>query len=210
MIPVRTMSGRLLDLSNPKPEMICVEDISWGLANQCRFIGQMRHFYSLAQHTLLVLSLVQSRIGFKAINHDDTEAFMGDMSRFLKHSDFLKGYRILESQLDEVIDVALGIEPLDDLEMFELKAADDLAAVFEHVMLRTEEPFRPERHLPWAIDTGFITRTSLDGLRSLVPKLQASRMAGNGRYQITPMYPENVQRVWMSEFRFLDQHRRTS
>lgn len=209
MIPVRTKSGLLLDLANPKPEMISVEDISWGLANQCRFIGQMEYFYSLAQHGMLVASLVSPRIQFKGLNHDNTEAYMGDVSRFLKHSAFMKGYRILEAELSDVIDQALGIEPLDDLDAMELHAADDLAAVFEHVVLRLRQPFRPDVDLPWAIQTGFITRTSLYNMRALLPRLWDHRTTGAQTYMLYPMSPRVARSLWMEEFRHQDLLRRT-
>ena len=37
---------------------VAIEDIAHGLAFQCRFNGQTQHFYSVAQHSLMVAALV--------------------------------------------------------------------------------------------------------------------------------------------------------
>lgn len=194
-IPVRCKSGVVLDLGNPRPEHIIVDDISWGLANQGRFVGQMEDFYSIAQHTLLVTSLVEPHLRFPALNHDNTEAYMGDVSRYLKHSDFLKGYRILESELAEVINIALDIPPLDDVDQRLLHAADDLAAVLEHVTLRQRERFNRDIHLPWAVESGFVTRSPLESMARLLPRVRFDAL--------WPVLPRVAQRRWMAEFNLL-------
>jgi len=52
-----TASGRKLDLDNPKPEQIALED-SPALSKVCRFGAQARSFYSVAQHAVLVRDIV--------------------------------------------------------------------------------------------------------------------------------------------------------
>lgn len=53
-----TFSGRKLNLSDPEPDQIAVEDIASALSKICRFGAQARHFYSVAQHAMLVSDLV--------------------------------------------------------------------------------------------------------------------------------------------------------
>src|SRR5437773_12565426 len=52
----RMLSGRRLDLLNPSPLDIEIEDIAHGLARVARWNGQTKgaHAFSVAQHSLLV------------------------------------------------------------------------------------------------------------------------------------------------------------
>ena len=52
-----TYTRKVFDLLNPKPEMVCIEDIAHSLAYQCRYTGHTRQFYSVAQHCFALLSL---------------------------------------------------------------------------------------------------------------------------------------------------------
>ena len=62
-IPVRAwqrmLSGRRLDLLDPSPLDVEVEDIAHGLARVARWNGQTKgaHIFSVAQHALLVEAL---------------------------------------------------------------------------------------------------------------------------------------------------------
>ena len=59
----RMLSGRRLDLLDPSPLDIEIEDIAHGLARVARWNGQTRgaHIYSVAQHCLLVEALARLR-----------------------------------------------------------------------------------------------------------------------------------------------------
>ena len=49
-----TLSGKIMDFDNPDPYQIDLDDVATGLANVCRFSGQLSEFYSVAQHCLMV------------------------------------------------------------------------------------------------------------------------------------------------------------
>jgi hypothetical protein len=51
---IELASGRFLDLSGPDASAIGLEDVAWGLSNTCRFAGQCRALYTVAEHALLV------------------------------------------------------------------------------------------------------------------------------------------------------------
>ena len=57
------LSGRRLDLLDPSPLDIELEDIAHGLARVARWNGQTKgaHIYSVAQHCLLVEALARLR-----------------------------------------------------------------------------------------------------------------------------------------------------
>ena len=87
---LQTVSGRWVNPFDPDPEQLDAGDIARALANQCRFGGHSRVFYSVAQHSVIVSELVEQRGGdaedvFAALMHDATEAYLGDMPHPLKH-----------------------------------------------------------------------------------------------------------------------------
>ncbi|KFC66889.1 Metal dependent phosphohydrolase [Bosea sp. LC85] len=84
----RMLSGRRLDLLDPSPLDIEIEDIAHGLARVARWNGQTRgeHSFSVAQHCLLV-EAVASHLNpdwskpwrLMALLHDAPEYVIGDM-----------------------------------------------------------------------------------------------------------------------------------
>src|ERR1700728_2287400 len=84
----RMLSGRRLDLLDPSPLDIEVEDIAHGLARVARWNGQTRgaHIFSVAQHCLLVEALARARVPrldnnrrLTILLHDAAEYVIGDM-----------------------------------------------------------------------------------------------------------------------------------
>ncbi len=73
-----TYSGRVVDLANPDFSRFQIEDIARPLAYQCRFVGNTRAFYSVAQHSVLASRLVPEDFAFEALMHDSEEALTGD------------------------------------------------------------------------------------------------------------------------------------
>jgi hypothetical protein len=55
---VSTFSGNRFYPLRPHIDKVAIEDIAHGLAYQCRFNGQTQVFYSIAQHSRIVASLV--------------------------------------------------------------------------------------------------------------------------------------------------------
>jgi hypothetical protein len=156
VITTRTVTGRTLNLAEPRLADIELPAIACGLARICRYGGQVRQFYSVAEHAILVAGSVPPDLRFAALHHDDSEAFLGDVSRNLKHSDFMAGYRKLEDRWTEVIEVALHIH-LSDTERAVIKAADDLVAIYERCVLRQGMPWRNvEDQIHIAINDGWV------------------------------------------------------
>src|SRR5260370_29845270 len=59
----RMLSGRRLDLLDPSPLDVEIEDIAHGLARAARWNGQTEgaHIFSVAQHSLLVATIARQR-----------------------------------------------------------------------------------------------------------------------------------------------------
>lgn len=81
---ILTYTGKRFDLFEPTPDMICPHDIAQALGTIARFNGHTRDHYTVAQHSVLVASLVPKEHELVALLHDATEAYIGDMVRPLK------------------------------------------------------------------------------------------------------------------------------
>lgn len=81
---ILTRTGRRFDLLAPKADQVSTLDIAHALSQLCRFNGHTSRPYSVAQHSLLVASIVPAEHQLAALLHDATEAYVGDMTRPLK------------------------------------------------------------------------------------------------------------------------------
>ena len=114
---LQTVSGRWVNPFDPDPDQIDIGDIARALANQCRFGGHCRVFYSVAQHSVIVSELVEQRGGdtedvFAALMHDAGEAYLGDMPHPLKHRSPLgAAFKEAEDHLEHAIREHFRIKP---------------------------------------------------------------------------------------------------
>lgn len=109
---INTVSGKRVGLINTKPESICIGDIANGLSNICRFTGQIREFYSVAEHSINVALLMRKKGMPKAAQlvgllHDATEAYIGDVTSPLKA--MMPEYKKIEASVDYAIMRYFGI-----------------------------------------------------------------------------------------------------
>ena len=106
---LQTVSGRWVNPFDPDPAQLDPGDIARALANQCRFGGHSRVFYSVAQHCVIVSRVIEQRGGdiedaFAALMHDASEAYLGDMPHPIKHRSPLgAAFREAEGQLEAAI-----------------------------------------------------------------------------------------------------------
>ena len=107
-----TYTGRQVDLANPDPSSICIEDIGHSLAGQCRFYGHTRVHYSVAQHSVLVARLCPPELRLQGLLHDAPEAYIGDWSSPLKRTlspAALAELRAIEARIADAISESLGV-----------------------------------------------------------------------------------------------------
>lgn len=140
----RMLSGRRLDLLDPSPLDVEIEDIAHGLAREARWNGQTRgdHAFSVAQHCLLVEELVirfkpgiDIRWRLAALLHDAPEYVIGDLISPFKAAVGLD-YKTFEHRLMAAIHVRFGLpaEPPAAIEKL-IKRADKASAYFEAIRL---------------------------------------------------------------------------
>ena len=146
----RMLSGRRLDLLNPSPLDVEIEDIAHGLARVARWNGQTKgaHAFSVAQHSVLVERLVgelsprltrEARL--MALLHDAPEYVVGDLiSPFKAAIGF--NYKDLEHKLQAAIHLRFSLPALVPKALAVLfKKADHLSAFYEATQLAGfEEP----------------------------------------------------------------------
>jgi 5'-deoxynucleotidase YfbR-like HD superfamily hydrolase len=135
------LSGRRLDLADPSPLDIEIEDIAHGLARVARWNGQTvgDHAFSVAQHSLLVVDLVDALCGQKApadlrlaaLLHDGPEYVIGDMISPFKAL-LGDGYRSIEARLAAAIHLRHQLPASLPTPMHKLiKQADSVSAFLE-------------------------------------------------------------------------------
>ena len=107
---LRTMTGQWVDILDPDPATIRIEDIAYHLAGICRWGGACRPRYTVAEHCIRVSALVDNDIALEALLHDAAEYLIGDVSSPLKA--LLPAYRDIERMLLAAIGRALGVPGL--------------------------------------------------------------------------------------------------
>lgn len=140
----RMLSGRRLDLLDPQPADIEIEDIAHGLARVARWNGQTlgAHAFSVAQHVLIVEDVTAAlepdwpsawRLG--SLLHDAPEYVIGDLISPFKTAIGLD-YKAFETRLLAAIHRRFGLPPeLPNEVSAAIKRGDRIAAYFEATVL---------------------------------------------------------------------------
>ena len=140
----RMLSGRRLDLLNPSPLDIEIEDIAHGLARVARWNGQTHgdHAFSVAQHCVLVEQIaahVNPKLDrparLAALLHDAPEYVVGDMISPFKAA-LGVDYKDFENRLLAAIHIRFGLKPaVGEALAAEIKKADRMSAYLEATQL---------------------------------------------------------------------------
>jgi uncharacterized protein len=138
------LSGRRLDLLDPSPLDVEIEDIAHGLARVARWNGQTAgpHIFSVAQHTLLVEAIARRQVGhldrrlaLALLLHDAPEYVIGDMITPFK-AVIGDTYKAVEKRLLTAIHLRFGLPPELPAEVRRvIKTADAGAAFLEATVL---------------------------------------------------------------------------
>ena len=140
----RMLSGRRLDLLDPSPMDIEIDDIAHGLARVARWNGQTvgEHAFSVAQHCLVVEEIcavlqpkLETRWRLAALLHDAPEYVIGDMISPFKAA-LGVDYKAFEARLEAAIHIRFGLPPTSPPEVKSvIKAADHVSAYLEATQL---------------------------------------------------------------------------
>lgn len=179
----RMLSGRRLDLINPSPVDIEIEDIAHGLSRVVRWNGQTSGEYgiSVAQHSLLVKNIaqkIQPSVSKKwllaALLDDASQYIAGDIVSPFKHV-LGVDYREFETRLMRAVYIRFGLPAIVSPEMKKfIKRADKVATALEAVQLagfseaESRELFGPlpVQVLDWVITPAPANHAKLEYLNS--------------------------------------------
>lgn len=103
---IRTFTGLELNPLDLKPEDIRIEDIAHALALCNRFAGHTRRPISVAQHSVYVGRLCHSvgiGVALQGLLHDAAEAYLGDVTKWLKHTPEMEAFRYAENRAQAII-----------------------------------------------------------------------------------------------------------
>lgn len=154
---IQTFTGRKFWVFDPRPGDFCIEDIAHALSNLCRFGGHCNHFYSVAQHSMLVCR--NSRDLKLGLLHDAPEAYLSDFPSPIKRHSLFENYRTAEQRVWSAMVLQFGLpEDLTD----SVKSADLRALATEKEQLLKHE------HSPWKELVGVIPY-EVDLLPTLTP-----------------------------------------
>lgn len=131
-----TYTGKHLHLLAPDASQIDIQDIAHGLAHQCCFNGQTHHFYSVAQHSLMVANLVPPQHRLAAMLHDAVAAYFGGMSKAMQQ--LLPDFTLIEKKIMAAISEKFNIS---GFEAHAIKRAHHVAQATE---LRDLQPVSSE------------------------------------------------------------------
>ena len=140
----RMLSGRRLDLLDPSPLDIEVEDIAHGLSFVARWNGQtFGNFpYSVAEHSLLVEQIYSNSLKnpekkwcLAALLHDAPEYVIGDMISPVKTA-IGSDYKSLENRLSTAINLRFGLPAkIPEKIKKQIKKADKISAWIEAIQI---------------------------------------------------------------------------
>lgn len=168
-------SGHYFDLLDAANSRFTLGDIAHGLAQTCRFAGQCRRFYSVAEHSWHASFLVPDVLRLAALMHDAAEAFIGDVTRPLKS--LLPEYRAIEKRIEAVIAARFGLGDLcnhPEVKRADLAllAAEQAALMPAHAdswaCLAGIEPAKTQRDLRWPWSAMEARQAWIDRLCALV------------------------------------------
>lgn len=140
----RMLSGRRLDLLEPSPLDVEIDDIAHGLARVARWNGQTHgdHAFSVAQHSVIVWQIFcklepncSPDEELIALLHDGPEYVVGDMISPFK-AVLGDDYKLVEARLQEAIHRRYSLIPETPQKLKKaIKRADSISAYFEAIEL---------------------------------------------------------------------------
>lgn len=182
----RMLSGRRLDLLDPSPMDIEIEDIAHGLARVARWNGQTsgKYAFSVAQHSVLVEEFIQIlkpdlpiKWRLAALLHDAPEYVVGDMISPFKSAIGLD-YKSLEHRLQSAIHIRFGLQA-------------DIPKTIEKLIKRAD------------LTSAYFEAIQLAGFTEIEASKLWKKPKNIGSYKINPLPPEDAKEAFVERFNLL-------
>lgn len=81
---IKTFTGKRFHLLDPRPDEVDIESIAHALAVKCRYAGQCKGFYSVAEHCIIGSNLIEDPFKLSFLLHELSEVFLPDVTSPLK------------------------------------------------------------------------------------------------------------------------------
>ncbi len=141
---MQTWTGKMLDVTDPDPDQIDIFDIAHHLSLMTRFNGACKHFYSIAQHSVLCAKQAKSwhyprpseeKLELALLMHDAAEAYVGDIVRPLKRA--MPDFVVYENKVMDAINERFDLPRVAEISGFEraVKEVDNRMLVTEKLQL---------------------------------------------------------------------------
>ena len=142
---ILTSEGDYLDILEPSPAHYKIEMIAASLSKLCRFVGQCKYPYTVAQHCLLVVDILEHQLrspylALEGLLHEGPESVLGDVNTMLKR--LLPEYKRIEHRHESVIALTYDLDTSPDARAT-VKRADLIALRYER------ETLLPATSLQW-------------------------------------------------------------
>jgi 5'-deoxynucleotidase YfbR-like HD superfamily hydrolase len=146
---MQTISGKVVDFDDIRPEAFEIWDIAHALSRINRFLGHTHEPYTVAEHSVRVAELVLSwhpgnhELALRALLHDAAEAYVGDTTSPVKAFIRRQTYAldVLEARLERAILERFGLRHLRSEPPLALTEAEGIAEIIKKadlVVLSTE------------------------------------------------------------------------
>ena len=134
---IKTVSGIYIDVFDPDPDLITIEDIAHGLSNNCRFGGHVQEFHSVAEHSIWMAERALPEDKLEALLHDGSEAYILDFPKPIKNH--MLEYQEVEYHLRVAIGMKFGFKyPINE----RVKELDVLSFEYEKANKRDANTFQ--------------------------------------------------------------------
>lgn len=143
---IQTFTGKKVYPLGLTHNQVCMEDVAQGLSMTVRFRGQIKEFYSVAQHSVMVAAKVPDRLAMAALLHDAGEVYLFDACRPIKpyirfwFSDGSETMEEREAVVLRTVFEALGVAWPSQVDWAFIKNADNRALMTEKRDLLGPEP----------------------------------------------------------------------
>ncbi len=109
MIPsILSNSGKYFNFLHPEEYDYTIEEIAHALSHINRYTGHTRVPYNVADHALRCSYIVPEEFALDALCHDNSEAFLGDVSSPLKQ--LLPDYKVIEHKVEVALAKHFGLQ----------------------------------------------------------------------------------------------------
>lgn len=155
---MQTYTGRQYWPLDPRADEVAAEDIAHHLGMLCRYCGACRRFYSVAEHSVGVLRVLEGdirrefsgdrvawrgddllrRYKLSALLHDAPEAYCHDLIRPIKRC--VEGYASVERANADAIALRFNLPLLSEIDASRIKHADNAMLLAEQEAIMAPAP----------------------------------------------------------------------